>query len=277
VRLVKNENGVSEVLDETLIIALGVVCAVIVAMLIFGFVVPIEKTAYIVPQFGTKTVAGHTVITVYDRGGDPVYFTAASPAKYRASFYVDTPGGSYEATPAATLSVLNPGDSVYIYNSGTGYVVTSNLTGISAGDLPAGRVTVRLVDINSGTLIAQETVVQGPAATVTPTLTIVTTPTTTATPTATATATSTKTITVRWSGSGYGSLTPPMKLTNGYEVRVPMGSSQTIYYVPNSASYAVLTITLDGKTVYSGAAKGTTISYDVPIIKEDRTLTATFG
>jgi len=274
VRLVKNENGVSEVLDETLIIALGVVCAVIVAMLIFGFAVPIEKTAYVVPQFGTKTVAGHAVITVYDRGGDPVYFTATPLAKYKAAFYVDTPGGSYQATPVASLAVLNPGDSVYIYNSSTGYIVTNNLTGISATDLPAGLVKVRLVDINSGTLIAQETVVAG--STTTETATPVST-TAAPTPTATATSASTKTLTVRWSGTGYGSLSPPAKLTNGQEIRVPMGSSQTISFVPGAANIAVLTIALDGKTVYSGTVKGSTITYSVPIIKEDRELTATFG
>jgi hypothetical protein len=93
----------------------------------------------------------------------------------------------------------------------------------------------------------------------------------------TTTSSSTRTVTVRWSPSsyGYGSLSPPIKLTNSQEVRVPRGGSQTFYFVPN-ANKAVLKIRLDGTTVYSGSSAGTTISYTVSNVVEDRELTATF-
>jgi hypothetical protein len=76
--------------------------------------------------------------------------------------------------------------------------------------------------------------------------------------------------------SGYASISPPAALTNSQEIRIPRGSSKTIYFVPN-AGKAVLTISLDGTTVYSGTSVGTTISYTVTNVVEDRTLTAKFS
>lgn len=308
---VKSEEGVSEILDETLIIALGLVCAVIVGAFVFGFAVPVQKSAYVVPQFGIKDLGGKVVITAYDRGGDPVYFNVTPLAKYKAAFYVDTSLGTYQAVPESKLTVFRPGDVVYLYYTGSGFVVTGTPPGASAVTLPSGRVAVRLVDTYSGTLISQATVVEGPVvfiptANVTPTamptatVTVTSTPTTTptatptanitaipsptptatatATPTPTATASATKTITVKWSpsGLGYGSISPPAALANSAEVKVPVGSSKTIYFVPNS-NKAVLTIKLDGTTVYTGSSVGTTISYTVTNVVEDRTITAPLG
>jgi hypothetical protein len=182
----KNEDGVSEMLDESLILILVIACAAIIGGLLLGFVLPIEKSAYVVPRFGIQDIAGKTIITVYDRGGDPLYFNGTALAKYRAAFYVDTALGSFQAVPAPGLTVFQPGDMVYLYYTGTGFVVTKKPNGASVTDLPSGRVAVRLVDLNSGTLIAQETIVPG---------TVVSLPTTGATPTATPTATSTVTTT----------------------------------------------------------------------------------
>jgi hypothetical protein len=118
---VKNEDTVSEIVDETLILALVVVTAGIVGVLVLGFAVPIEKTAYVVPQFGIQDFGGKTVITAFNRGGDPIYFNATPLAKYKAVFYVDTALGSYRAEPAPSLTVFRPGDTVYLYYTGTGF------------------------------------------------------------------------------------------------------------------------------------------------------------
>jgi hypothetical protein len=274
----QHEDGFSEVLDETLIIGLGVLCAVVVMMLVFGVIPTIQKTAYIVPLSGTKDVAGKTVITVFDRGGEPVYFNATPLASYKAAIYVDTSAGSFAAVPAPGVNVLKPGDLVYLYYTGSGFIIASNLTGASITTLPAGQVTVRIVDSNSNVLISREVVVKG-TGTVTPSPTITANVTTvTTTPIPTATATSTRTVTVIWSpnGLGYGSISPPAQLANSAEVKVPRGSSKTFYFVPN-VNKAVQTITLEGTQVYSGSSVGATISYTVSNIAEDRTLMARFG
>jgi hypothetical protein len=64
-----NEEGASELIDETLIIAMGLVLAVVTLMLISGVIPLTEKTAYLVPQFGVGNVSGHTVIRPRRRTG----------------------------------------------------------------------------------------------------------------------------------------------------------------------------------------------------------------
>lgn len=151
--------------------------------------------------------------------------------------------------------------------------------------LPPGRVAVRIVDITSGTLISQETVIPGPVESLPPTATVTATPTANVTPTATATPTPTATtpsrtygVTVSWSLPGLGSITPlpSTAISSGQTVSVPAGSSPGFTFSPN-ANKAVLTIKLDGATVYTGSAKGLPVSVTIPSIASAHTLAATFG
>ena len=108
----RTDSGISEVTSETLIIAMIVVLAVVIGMLVFGVVPFPEKTAYLVPQFGITNVSDKSVITVFDRGGDPVYFNGSPLARYKADLYVDTQAGSFRAVPVPALTVLKPGDTI---------------------------------------------------------------------------------------------------------------------------------------------------------------------
>jgi PKD repeat protein len=268
---VEKEHAVSEVLDETLIIALGLVCAAVVGILFFGFAVPVEKSAYLVPQFGTQTIGGQSVITVYDRGGDPVYFNATPLAKYKADFFVDTATGTFRAVPASTLTVFKPGDTVYIYNTGTGFAITGTPAGISAVSLPAGGIVVRIVDSAAGTLIAKETIVPGPVVPVTTTTTATITPTTTtATPTATPTPSLTATTTtpvgpllasfdwinigsrnVQFTSTSTGSPTSWVWDFNDGDTTQPRNDRKVTHKFPGKGTYTViLTVTrsTDGAT-----------------------------
>ena len=189
-----DDSGASEVVDATLIVALGLVLAGIVAAFVFGVFIPVEKSAYLIPQFGISNVSDHSVIFVFDRGGDPVFLNATSPAGHRATLYIDTKSGSFRAVPVPSLTVLRPGDTVYAYYSGSDFVLTDSLTGAAFVSLPAGPITVRFVDATSGVVIAREDLVKGLAATLTatPVTTATTTPamtttTTTVMPTATTT------------------------------------------------------------------------------------------
>jgi hypothetical protein len=299
---VRNDEGISELLDETLILGLVIVCAAIIGVMVMGFAIPIEKTAYVVSQFGIKEVSGKSVVSVFDRGGDPLYFSASGLANYKAAFYVDTSAGSFLAVPDATLSVLRPGDTIYLYYTGTGFIATNDLSGAPVVSLPAGKVAVRLVDINSGVLIAGETVVEGasgtatasptvatPAPTLTATTNVTATPTTTAnitpttttaTPTATATTPAgTAGVTVSWSPPGLGTVIyqPSTMVTNGQTVYVPISSSATFTFSPNAANKAIQTISLDGTVVYTGSAKGTPVSYTISGVTTSHALSATFA
>jgi hypothetical protein len=200
-----NDVGASELLDETLIIAMGLVLAVVVAVLVFGVFKPVDKSAYLVPQFGVGNASGHTVITIYNRGGDLIDFNVSPQAKYQAVLYVDTPSGSFRAVPASPLTVFRPGDTIYAYYTGSGFVLTNTLSGVTFPSLPGGKISVKIVDTTSGTLISQADLILAattPTSTATPTATatpITTTPATTATTpvtTVTTTATTTATTTI---------------------------------------------------------------------------------
>lgn len=309
----EDDAGITEVFDQTLLLGLVIVTAALVGLVALGFVMPAEKTAYVVPRFATADVDGKTVITAFSRGGDPLYFNASPLASYRATFYVDTSAGNFRAVPVPGLEVFRPGDMVYLFYTGTGfYAVDHPPAGGSVDTLPPGRVVVRLVDTTSGVLIAGETVVDGPVVTgittatpaptatvtgttttVTPTPTATTTTTATPTPTATATTVTTTTttatptptasptpsgytVTVSWTppGIGVGTITPPG--TSGGTVSVAAGASQTFTLAPAS-NKRVISISLDGSQVGGPGAVGQTLTYTLTNVQSSHSLTAVFG
>jgi len=183
----RGPEGISEVTSELFILLAVIALAIIVGAMIFGVFRPVDKTAYLVPQFNSTAVSGKTVITVFDRGGDPVYFNNSPKATYKAELYVDTQWGAYKAIPVPSLTLFQPGDEIYVYNTGTGFAMSSNLSGTTFNSLPAGTLSVRLIDATSSVLIAKQDLVTVP---VTTTTTTTTTTATTKTTTTTTTVTS---------------------------------------------------------------------------------------
>lgn len=305
----EREDAVSELIDETLVLALVVICAGIVGIMLLGMAMPAEKTAYMVPQFGTISAGGKTVVTIFDRGGDPLYFNGSAAASYKAAIFVDTSAGSFPAIPGPGLTVFKPGDTIYLWYTGSGVIAAKSLPPSAIASFPAGGVAVRIVDVDSHILIAGETVVPGPVvtstvtATATPTPTAtVSTPTTTATatgtigttsPTPTATATATITtatptptvtpsayaISVTWvpKGSGNnaaGSVSPPG--VNDASVQVPAGGSQTFTITP-APGYRVRLVFLDGVQVSSGGSVGQVVTYTVSNVQATHSLSVHFS
>ena len=289
-----SDDAVSEVVAEILIIFLVLSMGAVVGAMLFGVMPSIPKTAYLVTEGSYKTMPTYCAIAIHHREGDTLSFSPTPLSSYPAEIRVDTQAGSFLAVPDRSAALFEPGDTIYVYNTGTGYNITKELNGVTAVPLPSGTTSIKIIDSTANLLIvtwpptknevsptSTTTGTPTPTATATPTATTTTTvtATVTATPTLTETESSdTMTITVIWSpeASGYCSESPPVRLINSQEIRVPKGSSKTLYFVPNS-NKAVLTIKLDGTTVYSGSSVGSTISYTVSSIVEDRTLTATFS
>ena len=291
-----SDDAVSEVVAEILIIFLVLSMGAVVGAMLFGVMPSIPKTAYLATEGSYKTMPTYSAIAIHHSAGDALSFSPTTLSSYPAEIRVDTLTGSFLAVPDRSAALFQPGDTIYVYNTGTGYHITKDLTGVTAVPLPSEFTSVKIIDSTANLLIvtwpptknevsptSTTTGTPTPTATATTTTTatatVTATPTTTKTPTPTETESSiTRTITVIWSpkASGYGSESPPVMLTNSQEIRVLKGSSKTLYFVPNSDK-TVLTIKLDGTTVYSGSSVGSTISYTVSNILEDRTLTATFS
>lgn len=173
----RDDARLNEVANEILIVILVVLLAVIIAVFMFGVFTPVDKTVYFIPRFGIGNDSGKTVITIFNRGGEPVYFNGSHQAKYKAELHVDTQSGSFRAVPAPALTVFKPGDMIYAYYTGSGFILTDTLSGARFQSLPEGKIVVTFVDATSLVTIAEETLV---LAITTPAITApaVTTPTT---------------------------------------------------------------------------------------------------
>lgn len=253
----RDDKGISDVIDQTLIIALVLALAVIVAVLVFGVFKPIDKTAYLVPRFGVGNASGSTVITIFDRGGDPIYFNNASTeAKYRGVLYVDTQSGSFRAVTAPTLTVFRPGDTIYAYYTGSGFVLTDTLSGVTFLSLPGGKITVRLVDATSDVLIASEDLVLA-ATTATATTAINPTPTTTPTTNVTTTATTvTPTTNVTTTATTTAIVTTTAPATTAATATTTVTATTTTPPVPLGANFNWARSGASGNVRFTDASTG---------------------
>jgi len=148
--------GIRVIVDEMFLVIMVLVLALVVALFLFGKIVPVEKPAYIVPRSGISSVSGHTVITIFDSGGEPVYFNNSRQARYHAMVYIETQSGTFRAVPSPTLTMIKPGDTIYACYTGNGFTLTDTLEGITLVSLPVGKISIRFVDPTSGILISQE-------------------------------------------------------------------------------------------------------------------------
>lgn len=287
----KNGDAISEVTAEILMVSLVVILGAMILVLVFGVMPLIPKTSYLATDFSLQQMPGYSAVVIHHRGGDPLNFTSAANMPGAAMITIFTPEGSYPAVPAVGFLAFRPGDTIYVYHTGTGYRLVSDLGGVTGTPLPPNGLRVTIVDLTSGLLVQEWQLVPSgvpvPATTVpaTTTTTIPPTATTTVVPVTTTTTTTTPapattTITVSWTpnGLGYISLAPPTPLSNPGTVEVPTGGSQTFSFVPREvANKAVKTIQVDGTTVYTGSSVNVTITYTLTNVVAPHTIAATFG
>jgi len=148
--------GIRVIVDEMFLVIMVLALAIVVALFLFGNILPAEKPAYIVPRSGISTVSGHPVIAIFDSGGEPVSFNSSRQARYHVTVYVDTQSGSFRAVPSPSLTMIKPGDSIYAWYTGYGFALTDTMDGVTPVSLPAGKISVRFVDPGSGLLISRE-------------------------------------------------------------------------------------------------------------------------
>ncbi|MFA5253420.1 MAG: hypothetical protein WC367_01970 [Methanoregula sp.] len=277
----RRDAGVSELTDEFLLIGLLVAIAIIILAISFGLFGFLQKSAYMVPDFSFKNISGHSAIAVFHRAGDPVYFTDTTTDSFQAGFYVDTITGTYPVKPVPSLTNFGPGQTIYIYYTGSGFAAATNLSGVTFPSLPPGIINLRLVDLKTHVLIAQMNTTVG-AGTGTATTANITTTATTTVVTTNATTLPTPAsyaLKVSWTpkGSGanaLGTISPPG--TNDATVNVLTGASQTFTFVPASG-YRVQFIRVDGVQVSSGGAVNQVLTYTLTNVQSAHTISAHFG
>lgn len=169
-----SDTGISEPAAIIIIIILVIGLSGIIAAVIFGAFTPVSKTGYLVPRVDLINVSGSQVIQLRDLGGDTFTLNGSgmTTAYYRLGTWLETSTGSQvvQLSPAIRKPDFRPGDTVYIYPSGTTPVLTDNLSDVTpTGNFPAGSLVLILDDDTSHVLLARIILALGAGGTVTPT------------------------------------------------------------------------------------------------------------
>lgn len=164
------DTGVNEVVASILMVVLLIALAAIIGGIVLGVIVIQPKSAYIPPEVRVVSGAGgqSQAISLYSRGGDAAALDSQGGSSYALGIYVDTPSQSYTAMPDPGIRTFGPGETLYVYNSGSGYRITDNMSKVS-GSLPPGALTLRIVDENAKLLVYKEGLTIGGGVTVSPT------------------------------------------------------------------------------------------------------------
>ena len=148
-----NDRAISESVSIILIISLVVILFIVLAALFLGEIHLEQKTAYIMANISSQTLADKNILTVFHRAGDAAELNQTGRAYHTLAVYVDTLSGSNRTQPVSPI-VFQPGTTLYIYNSTGGYRATTNAADLSAPtalSVDACPVRVRLVDETSST------------------------------------------------------------------------------------------------------------------------------
>ncbi len=164
-------SAVNEVIASILIVALVIALAVIIGGIVFGLIVIQPKSAYIPPEVKVVSYTNGTLqaISLYSRGGDTAYLDKGDNVQYALGVYVDRSEGSFRAKVEDDAGTFNPGQTLYLYYSTSGYRITDDLTGKQILPLPAGSMTLRIVDENARLLVYNQGMTISGGGTVSPT------------------------------------------------------------------------------------------------------------
>jgi FlaG/FlaF family flagellin (archaellin) len=171
------EDGVSEQAAVVLILILVILLAGVFAAGIFGFLNLTPKTGFLVPKAEMVNISGYQTIRLRDLGGDPFTLntSAADTGRYRLGLRLDSSAGSQEVRLLpGTKTDFGPGDTVYIFESGTTPVLASSPSLVApTADFPAGSLVLVLTDETSKVLLSRIVLLQAgggvaPVPTITP-------------------------------------------------------------------------------------------------------------
>jgi hypothetical protein len=144
-----HDRALSETISIILILLLVLVLAIVAAALFLGQIHLEQKTAYIAANISSQTLSGKNILTVFHRAGDEADLNWTGKALYTLGVYVDTSAGSNRTLPMTPGMVFKPGTTLYVFNTTSGYRVTTNSADLAAAtalSVTACPVRLRIVD-----------------------------------------------------------------------------------------------------------------------------------
>ena len=154
----QNERALSELVGTILVIILVIAIAGIIAALVFGWSIPLQRTPYFVSE--VKAINNGSVVQLSHVQGDPVSLYPGATKGVPVKMTLAKGAITYDATPlpGAAARGLKAGETLYIFRNATGAWITDspayivNSTGFSPGPW-----RLSLVDTTSNVLIVQYT------------------------------------------------------------------------------------------------------------------------
>jgi hypothetical protein len=150
----KPESGLSETMSLIFMAMLVIIAAILLIASMTGVISNLlQKPALLSAQVIQYDAPGnlHT-IAVFHQQGDAVDLNGTSQtggSSIVSLTLIDTGGLSYTVSPAVPIFQNNqwgPGDTLYIYWTGSAYRYTDDLTTVTPVSLPTGTYTVKIID-----------------------------------------------------------------------------------------------------------------------------------
>lgn len=165
--MVPREQGISEVVATILVVFLVIALAVVVGALLFGWALPLQKTAYIAMESSPLNISNASVVQVFHGQGDTVSLAPSATHGVPVRFTLTNGSATYDALPlpAAAAQGFGPGATLFLFRNASGVWLGDNRTDVTGNlGFSPGVWTLSLIDTTANVLIAQDTVLLSGAA-----------------------------------------------------------------------------------------------------------------
>jgi PKD repeat protein len=154
----EREQGVSELIGTILVIILVIAIAGIIAALVFGWSIPLQRTPYFVSE--ATPIENASVVKLFHAQGDPVSLYPGATQGLPMKMTLASGAVTYDVTPLPTAAGKGwrAGETLYIFRNASGvWIADSPALILNSTGFAPGPWRLSLVDITSNVLIVQHT------------------------------------------------------------------------------------------------------------------------
>ena len=152
------DQGVSELIGTILVIILVIAIAGIIAALVFGWSIPLQRTPYFVSE--ATPIENASVVKLFHAQGDPVSLYPGATQGLPMKMTLASGAVTYDVTPLPTAAGKGwrAGETLYIFRNSSGvWIADSPALILNSTGFAPGPWRLSLIDITSNVLIVQHT------------------------------------------------------------------------------------------------------------------------
>lgn len=154
----ENERALSELIGTILVIILVIAIAGIIAALVFGWSIPLQRTPYFVSE--AAAIDNASVVRLFHAQGDPVSLYPGATQGLPMKMTLASGPYLYEVAPlpSAAEKGWRAGETLYIFRNASGvWIADSPALILNSTGFAPGPWRLSLIDITSNVLIVQHT------------------------------------------------------------------------------------------------------------------------